>query len=149
MPTTSPDSSLFIVFDLDDTLADTRHRQPLREAGDWDAFYAACPDDGEVDAMCKLFRLLQHGPHTRVEIWTGRSDAVRNETEAWLIAHHLWPDDLKMRDDEDYCNWRELKGRWLAEAPRRPDAAVDDNLQTIAWWREQGVFALACGENDY
>lgn len=69
-----------IVFDLDGTLADCRHRVHFvtGEEKDWDSFYGACIYDEPIKAMVDLFRDLRGTNH--IEIWTGRPERIRRPT---------------------------------------------------------------------
>ena len=152
-PGTNYDSFFYVVFDLDGTLADDSHRLhfiegPTRNDDAWVNYYRACVNDKPIDSLCRLFRHLANPLVDRpavVEIWTGRSEIVRNETNAWLKANRLHTLRLMMRPDGIYESNEELKAEWLQAAPRKPDLVIDDNLKVVEWWRSQGVFALAAG----
>ena len=146
-------NGFFVVFDLDGTLSDDSHRRHLIEGPfgekSWMDYYKRCVDDPPIVPVCKLFRRLCErswtNQPTKVEIWTGRSEEVREETCVWLHQHELWPERLLMRPREHFGTHAELKGVWLDGAERKPDLVIDDNLKAVEWWREQGVFALAAG----
>ena len=76
------------IFDLDGTLADDSHRAHFIASGtkDWDAYYAACPDDKPIEHTIQLAHDL-HARGYKIVIITGRSETVRRETEDWLIRH--------------------------------------------------------------
>ena len=137
-----------VVFDLDGTLADVEHRRHLIEKPNrrWDAFFAACPDDALIDAAALAFRAHEAAGH-RVEVWSGRSDAVRAETEAWLAGHDLAPARLLMRPDRDYTPDDALKEAWLDRADPAPALVYDDRDKVVAMWRRRGVpcFQVAPG----
>ena len=140
------------MFDLDDTLADTTHRAHLIEGDEknWGAYFAACGEDTPIQPMCNLFQRLQHSPYVRLEIWTGRSEDVLALTATWLADRSLFPHRLRMRPAKERCSNAELKANWLTDCGAdKPDLAFDDNLNTIAWWRRQGVFAAAVADNVY
>jgi len=73
-----------IIFDLDGTLADITHRLHFiqKEPKDWDGFFAACVADKPIAHTIEIMNILMN--RDRVEIWTGRSDIVREETIRWL-----------------------------------------------------------------
>ena len=145
---------MFIVFDLDGTLADDTHRQHhiIGEPRDWDAYFAACGGDALVQPVATLFRALRvhaFGKH-RVEIWTGRSEKYRRETDAWLTEQQLWYDALRMRPDGDFRSDTTVKGEWLAACgDARPDIIFDDRTKSVAFWREQGITCLQVAQHDY
>ena len=137
-----------IVFDLDGTLADVAHRRHHIEKPkrNWDAFFAACGEDALIEAAALAFRAHQAAGH-RVEVWSGRSDAVRAETEDWLNRHGLAPDRLLMRRDRDYTPDDQLKAAWLDRANPAPSLIYDDRDKVVAMWRRRGVpcFQVAPG----
>lgn len=74
-------------FDLDSTLADTRHRAHLinqenRELTDWDAYSMACADDGPGPALPLALEFQALGG--RIVIASARSECAREPTEWWL-----------------------------------------------------------------
>lgn len=145
---------MFVVFDLDGTLADGEHRMHYisGEKKDWRAFFALCGDDKPIDAGIGVLQsLLLHGGH-RVEIWTGRSDEVIDQTIGWFVEHigsTLWAqvDRLRMRPAGDYTQDHDLKADWLAESERKPDLVFEDRDRVVAMWRANGVpcFQVAPG----
>lgn len=143
---------MFVVFDLDGTIALTEHRQHFLERSprDYDAFFAACADDKPclpVIAALRAHRGIRH----RVEIWSGRSDQVRLQTEAWLEAHDVPAKLLKrMRRAGDHRPDTVVKREWLADARANggaPDLVYDDRDSVVAMWRAEGVpcFQVAPG----
>ena len=138
-----------VVFDLDGTLADVEHRRHHVAGGNrrWDRFFAACVDDAPVEAVILAFRAHQ-AAGARVEVWSGRSDAVRRETEDWLERHALRPDRLLMRRASDHTPDDTLKESWLDAADPKPSVVYDDRDKVVAMWRRRGVpcFQVAPGD---
>lgn len=67
--------SMFVVFDLDGTLALNEHRQhfverPIGEK-DWRSFFAACDKDTLFWQVARILQVLD-ATGNRVEIWSGR-----------------------------------------------------------------------------
>jgi phosphoserine phosphatase len=140
---------MFVVFDLDGTIANTDHRAHLvdRAQGkpDWRAFYAACAHDTPHWHTVSVFRALRDAGH-RVEIWSGRSKEVWQETQDWLRAYELQNTAIRMREDGDYTPDDVLKRSWLADG--KPDLIFDDRAKVVAMWREEGIpcFQVAPGD---
>ena len=146
---------MFVVFDLDGTLSDDRHRLnllPPRQpgvgdvAGDYSAYHAACADDPPIIPTLKT--LVAHaGAGHRVEIWTGRDATEEAKTRRWLsrylqVCGYLGlASDIKMRMRLEEGSAVELKRRWLlALSPQaRPRLAYDDRADVAAMFREHGV----------
>lgn len=137
------------IFDLDGTLALTDHRQHLVrcEKPDWGAFFRACVDDEPNWPVWSLLQtLLSTGAD--VQIWSGRSAEVMNETLAWMhnrvgLSEESEDMRLVMRREGDFTPDEELKRGWLdAMSPydrRRLVCVFDDRDKVVAMWREAGV----------
>nr|WP_107908767.1 hypothetical protein [Streptomyces chartreusis] len=89
------------VFDLDNTLADTAHRQPFleRKPRDWDAFFAAAPQDPPIEEGVAMARAS--GEECEVVYLTGRPERCRRDTLDWLAAHGLPEGRVYMRRNDD------------------------------------------------
>ncbi|MFE4670648.1 hypothetical protein ACFRI7_20945 [Streptomyces sp. NPDC056716] len=89
------------VFDLDNTLADTAHRQHFLAARprDWDAFFAAAPQDPPIAEGVAL--VAASAEECEVVYLTGRPERCRRDTLAWLAAHGLPEGRVHMRRTGD------------------------------------------------
>ncbi|MGW4750823.1 phosphatase domain-containing protein [Streptomyces chartreusis] len=89
------------VFDLDNTLADTAHRQRFleRKPRDWDAFFAAAPQDPPIEEGVAMARAS--GEECEVVYLTGRPERCRRDTLDWLAAHGLPEGRVYMRRNDD------------------------------------------------
>ncbi|MFC3572494.1 hypothetical protein ACFOZ0_04195 [Streptomyces yaanensis] len=119
------------VFDLDNTLADTAHRQRFleREPRDWDAFFAAAPQDPPLAEGTAL--LLKTAEECEVVYLTGRPVRCRRDTLDWLAAHGLPEGRLYMRTNGDRRPARVTKLEILRELGRGREIRVlvdDDEL---------------------
>ncbi len=157
-------TSLYI-FDLDGTLANLKHRRhfverdecaKLKRKPDWDAFYAACVHDTPIKPVINTyFALAMSNPPDSpdVWIWSGRSDSVRAQTEAWLRAHVPWYTVIKMRKAKDYTPDDQLKERWLhAMSPEdraRLVMVFDDRTRVVEMWRRNGVVCAQVAPGDF
>lgn len=94
-----------IVFDLDSTLADTRHRQwmikPKGERTDWEAYSLACVDDTPITSTRRLLQHFADLCFHDIVIITGRSSAAYDATVKWLADHGFPHDRLIMRPEGD------------------------------------------------
>lgn len=134
---------MFIVFDLDGTLADCRHRvRHVRDGNhNWDAFFAECVNDPVIPTTLASLNAHWDAGH-RVEIWSARSDVVRRETEEWLVANKIDPAILThMRPAGDHTPDVDLKRQWLLalHPDERPDIIYDDRQRVVDMWREEGI----------
>lgn len=142
---------MFVVFDLDGTLADCEHRlhhikKPNLGPADWDIFFAACGEDSPIEHAINVAHAL-HKVGFHVEIWSARSDQVRSETEEWLDRHCLQLLPLRMRRAGDHRNDDILKAEWIAEHGK-PDLVFEDRARVVKMWRDMGVpcFQVAAGD---
>ncbi|MBC9713835.1 hypothetical protein H9Y04_14785 [Streptomyces sp. TRM66268-LWL] len=89
------------VFDLDNTLADTAHRQRFleRKPRDWTGFFAAAPEDLPLARGIEL--VLQSAEECEIQYLTGRPERCRADTVAWLARHGLPEGRMHMRRDSD------------------------------------------------
>lgn len=141
---------MFYVFDLDGTLADMAYRRHYVVNGnnDWKSFYKSCVNDQPNVSVIEALKAHLAAGH-RVEIWSGRSDEVRTETEDWLKAQGIDPVLLvHMRGGNDYTPDDDLKLSWLKSSDQKPDAIYDDRDKVVAMWREEGIpcFQVAPGD---
>jgi len=142
---------MFYVFDLDGTIADVEARRHFVAGAmkDWRSFYRSCVTDRPNVPVIAALKAHVDAGH-RVEIWSGRSDEVKGETEAWLEAHGICPSLLiYMRDEGDYTPDDELKRRWLKASDRRPDAVYDDRNKVVAMWRAEGIACFQVAPGDF
>lgn len=149
---------MFVVFDLDGTLALGGHRQHFlqQEPKDWESWHAAC--GGDLPNAPAIETLLAHyeAGH-RIEVWSGRSDQSESATRAWLARHVRTRrgeplDDrlVRMRRAGDHRPDHVVKREWLLEERARgsaPDLIYDDRDSVVAMWRAEGVtcFQVAPG----
>ncbi|GAA4810284.1 LNS2 domain-containing protein [Streptomyces ziwulingensis] len=89
------------VFDLDNTLAGTAHRQRFleRRPRDWDAFFAAAPADPPLAEGVALVR--RSAEECEVVYLTGRPERCRRDTLDWLAAQGLPEGRVHMRRGGD------------------------------------------------
>ncbi|MCD9879314.1 phosphatase domain-containing protein [Streptomyces guryensis] len=117
------------VFDLDNTLSDTAHRQRFleRRPRDWDAFFAAAPDDPPIPEGIAL--VLESAKECEVVYLTGRPERCRRDTLDWLAAQGLPEGRVHMRRNDDRRPARLTKLEILSRLARTRDIRmlVDDD----------------------
>ncbi|MFI6638454.1 haloacid dehalogenase-like hydrolase [Streptomyces sp. NPDC050504] len=117
------------VFDLDGTLADSAHRQHHLERGprDWNAFFAAAPQDPPLAEGVRL--ALESARECEVVYLTGRPERCRRDTEAWLAAQGLPEGRIWMRRNDDRRPARHTKLEVLKRLARTREVRmlVDDD----------------------
>lgn len=119
------------VFDLDGTLADSAHRQRFleRKPRDWDAFFAAAPQDPPLAQGVAL--ALRSTEECEVVYLTGRPERCRRDTVEWLAAQGLPEGRVWMRRNDDRRPARRTKLDVLRRLARDREIHVlvdDDEL---------------------
>ncbi|MEV7194385.1 HAD family acid phosphatase [Streptomyces sp. NPDC093510] len=125
------DKKPLAVFDLDGTLADTAHRQRYleRRPRDWDAFFAAAPQDPPLARGVEL--ALASAEECEVVYLTGRPERCRADTEEWLARQGLPGGRIWMRRDGDRRPARRTKLDILRDMARNREIHIlvdDDEL---------------------
>ncbi|CAM5346961.1 Nucleotidase OS=Streptomyces lavendulae subsp. lavendulae OX=58340 GN=SLAV_06145 PE=4 SV=1 [Streptomyces lavendulae subsp. lavendulae] len=89
------------VFDIDNTLADTGHRQHFLEGlpRDWEGFFGAAPADPPLARGVAL--AVERAADCEVVYLTGLPERCRADTEDWLVRHGLPEGRIWMRGDQD------------------------------------------------
>ncbi|MFD3694963.1 hypothetical protein ACFWUZ_02165 [Streptomyces sp. NPDC058646] len=119
------------VFDIDNTLADTAHRQHFleRRPRDWNGFFGAAPADPPLARGVAL--AVESAADCEVVYLTGRPERCRADTQDWLGRHGLPEGRLWMRGDRDRRPARATKLEVLGRIARGREVRVlvdDDEL---------------------
>lgn len=140
---------MFVVFDLDGTLALTEHREHFlkQEPKDWRGFYAACDGDAPCQPLIQTATTFLCDGH-RVEIWSGRSAEVADKTAAWLREHGLERIKVRMRPEGDHQPDTKLKAQWLAYSDK-PDLVFEDRASMVEMWRSHGIVCAQVAPGDF
>jgi hypothetical protein len=153
-------SKLLYIFDLDGTLADIEHRRPILEDKNnpnrWDEFYAACVNDTSNEPVLTTLWQLIDGGLCDIIIFSGRSEAVREETIEWLEDRDLTLGyeikALYMRPIGNHTPDEVLKKQWLDSLTKKDRnrlvAVFDDRDKVVKMWRNNGIpcFQVAPGD---
>jgi hypothetical protein len=140
----------FYVFDLDGTLADCSHRLHFinGETKDWRGFFAAVEGDQPIDHVLDTLCHLERSRENRIEIWSGRSDECRPQTESWLNRNGIQRSYLThMRKAGDHRPDDVVKLEFLRDCDACPDIIFDDRDRVVQMWRREGLtcFQVANG----
>lgn len=127
-----------VVFDLDGTLADGRHRLHLLPTKDydktesWTEFNLAAVDDLPFLDNFALCNTLWEAGY-RVVILTGRSDVAREVTEYWLDGFCVGHDELVMRSQSDNRKDTVIKEEYLRSIGLENILCCFDDLPHVAY----------------
>jgi len=150
-------SKNFYIFDLDGTISLVDHRTHFVRGNNrqWKEFFEACDLDVPNLPVIKTLETLYDSGH-RVEIWSGRSDEVREKTERWLDTHIKLSDGSiastllkRMRPATNFINDAELKIGWLKEEPTPPIAVFDDRQRVVDGWRANNIACFQVDKGDF
>jgi phosphoglycolate phosphatase-like HAD superfamily hydrolase len=143
---------MIVAFDLDGTLCNIEHRLHFirDKPSNWPAFFRACADDKPVFQVIRVAEAMRNAGHT-IEVWSGRSDAVREQTEFWLHQWGIGYHTLRMRKDGDYRADNIVKSEWFdsLSVHERPALAFDDRQQVVNMWRSRGVLCAQVAPGDF
>ena len=139
------------VFDLDGTLANIEQRLHFiqGEKKDWRGFFQACSDDVPIWPIRQLW--LDLFPAARI-IVSGRSDEVRDKTEAWLHRYGFNPVCVYMRKEGDYRPDHVIKAEIMNQVKAdgwEPVLIVDDRRVVVEMWRSNGFTVLHCADGEF
>lgn len=140
---------MFVVFDLDGTLALTEHRAHFLTGPkkDWRGFYAACPNDEPCMPVVRIAHAMIANGHD-VHIWSGRSGEVNEETVHWLTKIGLDTIPRRLRPEGDHRPDTVLKAEWMAE-DGKPDLVFEDRSSMVAMWRSHGIVCAQVAPGDF
>jgi len=133
----------YAVLDIDGVLADVRHRLHHLDGRpkDWDAFFAAAPEDPLLAEGLRRAELLA-ATHEVVYL-TGRPERCRADTDAWFRRHRLPDGRLLMRGDHDRRPARLTKVEALRGlSQERPVACVIDDDERVVLAARQAGFTV-------
>jgi hypothetical protein len=135
---------MIFVFDIDGVLADNRHRLHHIRNGkrDYDAFYATVGLDTPIHPIVRVATALLNSGAATVELWTGRRESSRAETETWLQRCGVFGyNKLRMRADKDYRKAVVVKKEWLDQCYpcEKPVLVFEDHPDNVKMYRDSGV----------
>lgn len=120
---------------------------------DWNSFYGACDKDIPIKKIIGIYKALMG--HYDIEIWSGRSESVRDKTIDWLHKHlglDFYSDEhcskLRMRPIGNTEPDDEIKAIWLHDAKILEDKEIDfvfeDRPKVVRMWRGYGISVFNC-----
>ena len=132
-----------VLWDLDSTLANTAHRQPMvplirAKAGPtWEDYSMACVDDTPVEGTVALVQLLSGlGQESENPLYqygvSGRSEAARQLTLDWFAKHGVPLDDVYLRPAGDHTP----NGRYKVHVIRMLRDKGIDVVRFVEDWKE-------------
>lgn len=129
-------------FDIDGVLANHSHRKHLvaGQTKNWAAYNEAAAADPPIEAMVAVARALSS--QYPIVYVTGRSEAYREQTLAWLRGHGLPAGALYMRSADEVEGSDASKARLMRRVLSdgyAPLLAFDDRAAVVEAWHQLGV----------
>lgn len=143
-----------VVFDIDGTIADNKHRTHylMGDKKDWKSYNAHMLDDDPIYDVIKLLKELSV-LHTII-LCTGREEVYRQVTWDWLdhhqISNHI--SGVYMRYTKDYRSDAIVKVELLNDIRNmygEPWLWFDDRNQVVDAIRAQGVRVMQVAPGDF
>jgi phosphoglycolate phosphatase-like HAD superfamily hydrolase len=137
-----------VIFDMDGTLADCRHRLHFVEGPgekNWDSFFKAGKDDRPNQQIVQLAWELS--ANNAIIIASGRPEKIRSQTENWLKKYKVPFAEIYLRGSNDRRPDGAVKSEMLASIEAdgfAPWLVVDDRDMAVTAWRELGLCCLQC-----
>lgn len=140
-----------IIFDLDGTLCDVKHRRQYvaTKPRNWDAWNGGIINDNPIPQVLEVFNALKD----RFVIFfvSGRSDDYRDVTVQWLENHGITEYDyngLLMRKYKDHRDDAIVKGEIADQIEKNYEifAVFDDRRRVIDEWIRRGYFVFDVGQ---
>ncbi len=143
-----------ILFDIDGTLADIKHRRSFldQDKPDWKSFNAAMGDDAPNTAIIEFYETLWNIAKYELILISGRSEEHRKLTEQWLIWNKIPFSTIKMRSHNDFRADHIIKEEILKSLLSEGKDilfVVDDRQQVVDMWRRNGITCLQCDVGDF
>ena len=144
-------SNPMIVSDLDGTIALDDHRSHLIETPPkrWKEYFLACDRDAPNFPVIEALKGLRCRGGYRIEIWSGRSDLVEEQTRAWLDLYGVPYDRLRLRPAADHRHDTVLKAEWLAGVKDDVFLVLEDRQRVVDMYREHGVACWQVAVGDF
>lgn len=140
-----------VIFDINDTLSDTDHRQHLAETKQWSAFYASLKDDKPMATIDILKALYNNG--YKIILLTGRPEIYKEDTVTWLCKHFVPYHELHMLPvAKQYVKDAVVKLKiYEREISPKYDviAVFEDRKQCVDMWRKIGLLCFQPKESNF
>lgn len=136
---------MFILLDIDHTIANSFWRDSMIGNVPWDDYHAASKDDKPFKNVADFINALYAMGYSIVGT-TGRTENFRALTLKWFLKHRINIDELLMRPEGDFTKNAELK---ISLVNRRFDGkykdilfAIDDNEDACIAYMNIGITSL-------
>jgi phosphoglycolate phosphatase-like HAD superfamily hydrolase len=151
---------MLVVFDLDGTLADVRHRMHFirpdpavdpvtgkKVKRRFDLFHMACDQDGVIEPVAYFYRKFVADPDATVVVLSGRDNATYDKTVQWFANKSLpLPDEILLKQGDQHTPDVEQKrfhaDRLESKYGKRISMVFEDRDRVVAMWKDRGTFVF-------
>lgn len=151
---------MLVVFDLDGTLADVRHRMHYIRPNPaidpvtgkkvkrrFDLFHEACVDDGLIGPVAYFYNRFTADPLTTVVVLSGRDHATYDKTVDWFKRMNLHlPDELLLKQGDQHTpdiEQKRFQADRLEKKYGKPISMVfEDRARVVQMWKDRGTFVF-------
>ncbi|WP_259781540.1 phosphatase domain-containing protein [Aestuariispira ectoiniformans] len=145
-----------VIVDVDGTLAEfdpeAVREWVLTAVKDWDAFFRHMADAEVIPEIHRVVLALKRAGY-RILVCSGRPEAHREATVAWLEKHQIPYDGVYLRaPEDDEVADEDVKEKLLArirEHGHNPWLVIDDRKAVVDRWREMGLCCLQCAPGEF
>lgn len=131
----------FIICDIDQTIADNKHRQHhLQKNKDWDSFFKNLEDDKPIQKVINRI-IFEHENDKKIIFVTGRPEEYRAKTIKWLEKYFNFSIELLMRKNNDKRNKILVKKEIYEVFLAKLDIlyVIDDDDDLLNMWQAIGL----------
>lgn len=141
-----------IIVDLDGTLADIRVRLKhlTGHRKDWKSFNKSIETDSIHD-WCREI-IIRFASDHQILIVSGRTDDLKQETQAWLKKFNVPYHHLFMRKKNDFRADNIIKREIFENEIRQNFKIVfvlDDRQKVVEMWRAENLVVLQCAPGNF
>lgn len=151
---------MLVIFDLDGTLADVRHRlhyikpdpavDPVtgkKVKRRFDLFHSSCIHDGVIEPVAYFYRKFVADPDVTVIALSGRATSAYDKTVDWFRNNNLsLPDEILLKTGDQYMPdvvQKRLQADRLEEKYGRViDMVFEDRDRVVQMWKDRGTFVF-------
>lgn len=137
-----------VIFDVDNTLANSDHRDHLfkQTPKDWNKISEESLKDLPHDEIKYLNHLISDDTDNIILIVTARREDDRNNTLLWLDKNEIYYHDVYMRDIGDYRPDDQVKQdilyKIIEKYKMKPYMVFEDRCSVVEMWRRNGIKCL-------
>jgi uncharacterized HAD superfamily protein len=137
--------SMYILLDIDHTIANSFWRDSMIGVQPWDDYHTASKDDKAFKKVVTLINSLSSMNYVIIA-FTGRNEKFRALTLDWFLKHKIDVDELLMRPDDNFEKNGVMKSNLLHQRFngnfKNIQFAIDDNEDSCLELYKLGITTL-------